>query len=364
MTRAVVYRQAGRFAGWPANYGLWAWGDEVVVGFTVGAHKSVERGHARDKARPFLNMQARSLDGGRSWQTEPFNGDLPGGRGLSADEHMQPGLQLADVMDAQTAAILPKPLDFTRADSALMLARTGLGRGTFSFFYASNDRCRSWQGPYRLPDFGETAIAARTDVIPLGKHEALFMLTANKADGREGKVICARTDDGGQSFRRLSQVGADLDAAGDFAIMPSSLRLADGRILCARRCRTGADMRSHIDLFASDDSGMTWREISKPVSFNKPGHSGNPPALLRLQDGRLALLYGNRDSYGICAKISEDGGATWSDEIILRSGGANGDMGYVRAAQLHDGAVVAAFYISTRPDGDGERYIESLRWRP
>ena len=160
-------------------------------------------------------------------------------------------------------------------------------------------------------------------------------------------------------------MGADLDEAGDFAIMPSSLRLC-GRAdsLRAQMQNRRADIRSHIDLFASDDSGMTWREISKPVSFNKPGHSGNPPALLGLRDGRLALLYGNRDIYAICAKISEDGGATWSDETTLRGGGANGDMGYLRAKQLHDGAVVAAFYISTRPDGDGERYIESLRWRP
>ena len=105
MTGAVVYRQAGRFAGWPANYGLWAWGDEVVVGFTVGAHKTVERGHARDKSRPFISSTCRRAvwTAGAVWQTEPFAGDLPGGRGLSADEHMQPGLRLADVMYANTA---------------------------------------------------------------------------------------------------------------------------------------------------------------------------------------------------------------------------------------------------------------------
>ena len=30
----IVYRETGKFAGWPANYGMWAWGDEIVVGFT------------------------------------------------------------------------------------------------------------------------------------------------------------------------------------------------------------------------------------------------------------------------------------------------------------------------------------------
>ncbi len=364
MKSVVVYRAPGRFAGWPANYGMWAWGEEIVVGFTVGAHQTVERGHARDKRQPFVNVQARSLDGGRSWQTEPFNGALPGGRGLSADEHMAAGLRLADVMDARTATVPPAPQDFMRADSALMLARTGLARGVFSFFYVSCDRCRSWVGPYRLPDFGETGIAARTDIIVGDAQEAMLFLTANKADGREGRIICVRTEDGGRSFQRRSQVGADLNAHGDFAIMPSSLRLTNGRILCARRCRTGADMRSFIDLFASDDLGKSWRCISQPILFQKPGHSGNPPCLLALRDGRLALLYGNRDSYAICARISEDGGSTWSGEIVLRGGGANPDMGYVRAVVLDDGTVVAAYYINERPDGDGERFIEAAIWQP
>ena len=60
VSRVEVYRRAGDFAGWPANYGIWRCDDELVVGFTVGAHKTVQRGHARDKSQPFVNMQARS----------------------------------------------------------------------------------------------------------------------------------------------------------------------------------------------------------------------------------------------------------------------------------------------------------------
>lgn len=362
--KSVVYREPGRFAGWPANYGMWRWGEEIVVGFTVGAHRTVAQGHALDKRQPFVNKQARSLDGGRSWQVESFNGALPGGRGLSADEHMAAGLRLAEVMDARTATVPPAPLDFTAANSALMLARTGLARGVFSFFYVSSDRCRSWRGPYRLPDFGETGIAARSDVIVQGAQEALFLLTANKADGQEGRIICVRTRDGGRSFERLSQAGADLDAPGDFAIMPSSVQLTTGRLLCARRCRIGAGLRSHIDLFASDDLGKSWRSMGAPSVFQQAGHSGNPPCLLALRDGRLALLYGNRDRYAICARISKDGGVNWSGEIVLRGGGANGDMGYVRAVERADGAVLAAYYFNDRPDGDGERFIEATIWQP
>ena len=358
----MIFRQAGRFAGWPANYGMWHWGDEIVVGFTVGAHKTVVRGHAIDKSRPVTNMQARSLDRGATWRIEAFNGARPGGRGLSADEHMNEGLRLAEVMSEETAGIPKAPLNFNQPDFALMLARTGLARGVFSFFYLSTDRCRSWDGPYRLPMFGSTGIAARGDYLIQGAHSALFFLTANKADGKEGKVICVRSDDGCQSFQFLSEVGEAPTGDGDFDIMPASLQLPSGRILCARRCREGATGLSWIDLYASDDSGRSWRLLNRPVAFQQRDHSGNPPCLKQLADGRLLLIYGNRDNYIICARVSADEGRSWGGEIVLRAGGGNGDLGYARAVVLDDDSVVAAYYFNSRPDG--ERFIEATRWQP
>ena len=365
MQQITIYREPGRFAGWPANYGIWRWGDEIVVGFTVGAHKTVARGHAIDKSHPFVNKQARSLDGGASWRIEDFNGTRPGGRGLSADEHMGPGLRLAELVDADSAKIPTQALGFDQPDFALMAARTGIGRGVVSFFYVSDDRCRNWRGPYRLPLFGQTGIAARTDYLIQGAQSALLFLTANKADGDEGKVICASTEDGGQSFALRSTVGEEPSERGDFAIMPAGLQLQSGRILCARRCREGATSLSWIDLYASDDNGRAWRYLNRPATFDQPGHSGNPPVLLQLPDSRLALVYGNRDRpYRICARLSADGGESWSEEVELRAGGANGDMGYVRAVARDDGAVVAAYYFNDRPDGDGERFIEATIWTP
>ena len=49
---------------------------------------------------------------------------------------------------------------------------------------------------------------------------------------------------------------------------------------------------------------------------------------------------------------------------MLRGGGANGDLGYVRAVARDDGAVVAVYYFNDRPDGDGERFIEATIWQP
>ena len=35
----MVYHQPGRFGGWPANHGIWSWGDEILVGFSAGYFK-------------------------------------------------------------------------------------------------------------------------------------------------------------------------------------------------------------------------------------------------------------------------------------------------------------------------------------
>ena len=77
------------------------------------------------------------------------------------------------------------------------------------------------------------------------------------------------------------------------------------------------------------------------------------------------MIYGNRDRpYRICARISSDAGASWGNEITIRAGAANGDMGYARACALPDGKVVAAYYLNDRADGEGERFIEATIWSP
>lgn len=367
MKQNIIYKEAGRYAGWPANYGMWHWDDEIVVGFTVGYHQTDERFHARDKSKPFVNMQARSLDGGKTWSIEAFNGKTPGGRGLSADEHMQPELQMGTALEQNDITTpVTDSINFTHPDFALMCARTGLQAGVRSLFYTSYDRCRTWDGPYAIPMFNQTGIAARTDYLVEDDETCLLFLTANKSNGTEGKVFCARLKDGGRVIEYVSDIGGEPAGERDFNIMPSSLRLDSGRILCAVRSRrvdaTGADT-NWIDLYASDDNAQTWIYLNRPVQFG--GRNGNPPAFLQLPDGRLVIVYGNRDApYRMAACLSEDEGQTWGDEIVLRPGNGNHDIGYPRAVVLDDGTIIAAYYFNDVPGGDGERFIEATRWTP
>jgi len=361
MRHHIVFREPGRYAGWPANYGIWAWGNEIVVGFTLGYMKIGEQFHARDRSKPFVTMQARSIDGGETWEVQPFPGRTPGNRGLSADEHMEKGMGVGDVLDGENApADPPGNINFLHPDFALMCARTGLDAGVTSFFYVSYNRCRTWDGPYKLPMFEQTGIAARTDYLVLDAKTCLLFLTANKSNGEEGRVFCARTTDSGKNFELLSWIGAE-PPGDDFAIMPASVRLDDGRILVAIRYRSS--YYSGIDLYQSVNDGVTWKYVGRPVQFEAAGHQSNPPTLTKLPDGRLCMTYGNRDKpHSICACLSEDNGATWGSEIVLRSGAGNHDFGYTRTVERWDGTLVTAYYWNNAPDG--ERYIAATLWKP
>ena len=362
MHHVVIYREPGRYAGWPANYGIWSWGDEIVVGFTLGYHDMGGGFHARDRSRPFAGMQARSLDGGVTWTAEPTPCRTPGGRGLSADEHMTPGLRVGAVPGFhETLPESPGGFDFSHPDFALMCAKTGLNAGTVSFFYTSTDRCASWQGPFRLPMYSPTGVEARTDYLVDGPSTCTLFLTATKANGREGRVFCARTVDGGRTFPMRGWIGPEPEG---FSIMPAGLRTSASRLLAAVRCRgpeEAGPAGNWIDLYASEDDGVTWALMNRPVE--NTGVGGNPPTLDRLHDGRLCLVYGYRDApHQIHARLSEDEGNTWGGPIVLRDHAGCHDIGYPRTVQRPDGTVVTVYYFCDRPDG--ERYLAATLWRP
>jgi hypothetical protein len=253
-------------------------------------------------------------------------------------------------------------VDFSHPDFALICARTGLSAGARSWFYVSYDRCQSWAGPYALPMFDQSGIAARTDYLVSNRDECTLFLTAAKTNGREGRVFCVRTTDGGRSFSFLSWVTPEPEG---FAIMPASVRLSPTRIVTAVRYspmrRAVSSTPCWIDLFVSGDNGASWTFLNRPVAST--GLGGNPPTLTKLQDGRLCLTYGYRDApYSLRAVLSDDDGLTWGAPIALRNGAGNMDIGYPRTVQRPDGALVTVYYWND--DADRERYIAATIWRP
>ncbi len=345
-----VYFEKGMFGGWPANHGVWSWGDEILVGFSKGYYKNLGERHHIDRERPEMHMLARSLDGGETWSIED-----PGAKGQLLTEGgflhgvARPGVEIPSLRDS------PGGIDFTHPDFALTLRTNDIDAGVGRFFY-SYDRGRNWQGPFRLPSFGAPGIAPRTDYLVNGRDDCMAFITAAKQNGEEGRPLCVRTTDGGKSWRFVSWIGPEPEG---FAIMPASVRLSDTDILVVVRRREGP--KRFLSAYLSQDDGQSWEYLDDPVD---DAGAGNPPAMIRLADGRVCLVYGYRAApYSIRAKLSSDNGRTWSEDIVLRGDGGSTDVGYPRIVQRPDGKVVVLYYFSLEGP-DPERFIAAMIWTP
>jgi hypothetical protein len=334
MEHVLVYAEEGRFAGWPANNGLWVWdGGEMVVGFTVGRYR-VSSGH--NIVPPYRSLLARSVDGGASWTVE-------------------------EPIDYVGSGKEPRPLTEAIDARAPGFAMRVIGTGYHGTkekrggFFASTDRGRTWQGPYLfgglegLPQLKGWEWTPRTDYVVNGRQECLVLLSARPVE-RWGsdRVFCARTTDGGQRFRFVSWVVSPGDPYR--AVMPCTAHVSLDRLVTALRRREMGTERCWIDAYGSEDGGQSWSFLSRVGETG--GHNGNPPALARLLDGRLCCVYGRRDRRQIVARLSVDEGRSWGEERVLRDDylpvRGDADLGYPRIAQRSDGRLIAIYYWATR----------------
>ncbi len=236
-----------------------------------------------------------------------------------------------------------------------MTLRMSDNHGGMSRFFYSYDRGHTWQGPFKFPMLGLKGIACRTDYLVNGPHDCSVFSTASKSNGLEGRPFCARTTDGGKTWNFVGWIGPEPPG---YAIMPSTVRLADNGLLSAIRVRDGD--RSWIEAYFSGDQGVQWEKRSTPAPDTG---EGNPAAMLRLQDGRICITYGVRaEPFGMRARLSNDDGRTWGREIVLRDDGGGRDLGYPRSIQRPDGKVVTTYYFYH--DHVEPRYIAATIWDP
>jgi hypothetical protein len=210
----IVYYEPGRFGGWPANNGVWSWGDEILVGFELGYHKKeLSGGHAIRDDLPSKGVLARSLDGGLSWQLE------------------EPSNFVDSPVDAPEFYRESPGFDFSDPGFAL---RINKGR-----MFVSYDRGKNWEGPYRLSiSSGEEKIGkltSRTDYLVLGPEECLVFLSAEtgivEADYQD-RSFCALTSDGGRTFQFMGWMTRDTDKR---SVMSSTVQLQEGRLVSVMR---------------------------------------------------------------------------------------------------------------------------------
>lgn len=349
----TVASEPGRFKAWPANGGLWSWGDEILVMYTDCAldPSVAETDHALDENQPCYLEQVRSLDGGQTWNREK----------KVIDPSALPGN-------------LKTSMDFSNPNFALFFKQnwTGSNYGR-SYFYYSYDRGRTWKGPYELPLFGFEAVFARTDYIIDGSRESMAFLSGgpryfpgSEVDDEDGhSPFLVRTADGGITWDFVASSNRPAPPLGSSAeiltIQPSSVRVSPTKLLSLARCYIGSARHEQawIEAWMSNDAGSTWSYLSRIDIGNAP----TPPSATLLADGRLVVTYGFRAApYGVRARISDDQGATWSKEFILRQDGGNWDLGYTRDALRPDGKMITVYYFNK--ELRAERTIEATIWDP
>lgn len=354
-----VYYEKGMYGGWPANNGIWIWGDEILVGFAKGFYKDLgpER-HNMDREKPELHLLARSLNGGKSWKIED-----PGKTGGMVPNGVFMAVPRTD-LPQQESKPFTTPINFAHPDFALTARSNNIDAGLSRYYY-SYDRGHKWNGPFDLPGFGTKGTAARTDYLVDGENECTMFVTVAKENGDEGRPICIRTLDGGKTWSLVSWIG---DEPPGFSIMPASVRISKDEILVTLRRREKS--RRYISTYSSKDNGKTWTQLNDAAENTG---IGNPPAMVKMKDGRICMIYGFRaDLPGILAKtktsdirarISEDNGKTWSRDYILRNDGSGQDIGYPRVVQRKDRKIVALYYFMDNKTGP-ERYIAASIWTP
>ncbi len=349
-----VYGEEGRFGGWPANHGMWMWGNEILVGFSTGFHKNLgEERHNIDRDKPEYHVLSRSLDGGVTWKMES-----PNDKGMLVNAGgMRHGTTDPKHSESDPVSIT-EPIDFTHPGFCMTMRFQNVDGGESRLYY-SYDRGHNWKGPFKVPSFGQLGVMARPDYIVNDKHDCHVFLTASKSNGEEGRVFCGRTTDGGLNWEFLSYVGPEPNG---FAIMPSTARLSPEHLVMTTRRRAGTteEKLRWIDTWESHDNGQSWEPLGNAVD---DVGEGNPPSMIVLQDGRLCLTYGDRKApFEMAAKFSSDEGKSWSDPFVFLTDTGGRDIGYPRMLQRPDGKIVTLYYYY--PNDSPYRRINATIWDP
>jgi hypothetical protein len=344
----VVYDEPGRYAGWPANGGFWIWGDSLAVSFECGWFKDKpdwEDGHARDMDRSNEDIVARSSDGGLTWTHKTCPA-------MSSDDGM---------------VMLKEEMDFSKEGFAFKCQG--------SRFYYTYDYGKSWAGPFELNikgrPFDDDHIESHTCYLPTGDKEGYFFFGV-EPDGAEDRFYCAKTTDGGKSFQFLGWISPSIEDAPKYErwAVYSAVEVSKGHLIAALRRKIDkrggkVERLNWIDVYQSKDAGKTWSFLGKIADTDvvNSDFNGNPPSVIKLKDGRLAVTYGFRGRpTAMCAKLSKDNGKTWGDVVILRRGSRNWDFGYSRSLQKPDGRVITVYYWAT-PEHRNQ-YLTATIWDP
>ena len=272
-------------------------------------------------------------------------------------------------------------------DNSLILAH---GTQTVPLVSRSGDGGKTWssvQVPTDLiPGDGELVLGECHGPVEL-PDGTLLMHLARVTGYYKWVAYVIRSTDGGRTWGDPTRVPTETDSDEiSYAYLHSGRILGIARTSAAYIKRHGAadavpggqgapedkEAGDFTTLLYSDDLGRTWSQ-PQPLGLGVLQAAGAYP--LELPDGRLIVLYGNRQfPFGVQAIASRDGGMTWDLDhpIILSWTSWAGWCGHPRSVLLQDGSILTGYYTQRLyPDGGPEAggnhnddcTGELIRWR-
>ena len=208
-------------------------------------------------------------------------------------------------------------------------------------------------GPLRRIDEPEgwPQMACHGAPIELPDGDLLLPVTGRKGDDAQAHGVVLRSRDKGLTWG--DGVCLTDDAPADLSFHETRLVLCPGgRINAMHRTPKHNYWQNY-----STDGGRTW---SATTDSGLWCGGSSPPDQKVLADGRVLLTRGyRREPFGVRCHISEDEGATWPTEVVLRDDGPDKDVGYPTTVQFDDGSLLTVYYWHTE---DEIRHLQRTTW--
>ena len=362
----------GVIASFPADFfGYFGWPTVARMddGTLVAAASGLRNAHVCPFGR---SVFMRSKDGGKSWTSPTVVNDSPLDDRDTGIVSLGGQRLLLSWFTTDNRQGSEKRLEEEIKDEDVVARwREGLARVTDenapgwlgSWVRASDNGGETWANPVRVPittPHGPIRLDDG-DLLYFGKE---FPTAMEEFQEGMGAVAALTSSDGGQSWRRLGTVPLFPGTTEEIYWEPHVAQLPSGKLvglirLSKRGKAFDALGLTHFSLMysESEDGGQRW-STAEPMGFH-----GSPPHLLVHSSGALIAVYGRRlEPFGQRAMISQDQGASWEYDYVLRDDGPDHDLGYPSSVELEDGSILAVYYQKPASAAD-KRALLWTRWR-
>lgn len=221
------------------------------------------------------------------------------------------------------------------------------------YLVRSTNGGKTWEGPYYPPHIApERHYNVFNEPVPAYNRGALY----EAKDGRILWIVAAH-----DSIKKTSNyllVSKDKGLTWEYSGLVAEDPTVSFNEASVIETPKG-DIVGFLRTAGYDDQAVIARSTDggKTFQWQSMGFQGHPLNALQLPDGRVLVTYGYRHKpFGIRARILNAECTDWatSQEIVLRTDGGNGDLGYTWPVQLDENRVMVVYYFNKE---NGLRHI-------